>query len=130
MAAQCCKLADIFISRCDSLWQVPDRLIEQARAMNNKSGANGKRQLAKKLSISTVIKNNTINSSNVSSGNSSNSNSNKDHQPHQNHHHHHHHHYNPTQIHITATTTTINNSSNHNNDMRLFNSKHVHKIVI
>lgn len=46
MAAQCCKLADIMISRSDHLWTVPQRLIEQARQMNSKNGL-GKRQTRK-----------------------------------------------------------------------------------
>lgn len=49
MAAQCCKLADAIISQCDTLWTVPDRLIEQARSMHTKSG-HGKRN-GRKLRI-------------------------------------------------------------------------------
>lgn len=45
MAAQCCKLTDTMISQCDNLWTVPQRLIEQARQMNPKTG-HGKRQSA------------------------------------------------------------------------------------
>lgn len=57
MAAQCCKLADIMISRCDYLWMVPQQLIEQARQMNSKNGA-GKRHARKmKNSISPIIGN-------------------------------------------------------------------------
>ncbi|GAB0087585.1 Rho GTPase-activating protein conundrum [Sergentomyia squamirostris] len=34
MAAQCCRLTDILISQEDSLWMVPQRLINEARSMN------------------------------------------------------------------------------------------------
>lgn len=54
MAAQCCKLTDTMITRCDHLWTVPQRLIEQARQMNSKNGA-GKRHTRKiKNSISPI----------------------------------------------------------------------------
>ncbi|XP_055317787.1 rho GTPase-activating protein conundrum [Sitodiplosis mosellana] len=57
MAAQCCKLADIMISRSEQLWTVPQRLIDQARQMNTKNGM-GKRQTRKvKNSISPIIGN-------------------------------------------------------------------------
>lgn len=49
MAAQCCKLTDAMISQCDTLWSVPERLIEQARSMHTKSG-HGKRN-GRKLRI-------------------------------------------------------------------------------
>lgn len=55
MAAQCCKLADNMISRSDSLWTVPQRLIDQARQMNTKNGM-GKRHVRKmKNSLSPII---------------------------------------------------------------------------
>lgn len=54
MAAQCCKLTDVMITRCDHLWTVPQRLIEQARQMNAKNGA-GKRHARKmKTSMSPM----------------------------------------------------------------------------
>lgn len=57
MAAQCCKLTDAMISRCDHLWTVPNRLIEQARQMNAKNGA-GKRHARKmKNPISPIMGN-------------------------------------------------------------------------
>lgn len=52
MAAQCCKLTDIMISQCDSMWLVPQRLIDQARRSAN-TGPAAKRQIARKtLSLS------------------------------------------------------------------------------
>lgn len=57
MAAQCCKLADIMISRSEQLWTVPQRLIDQARQMNTKNGL-GKRHTRKmKNSMSPIIGN-------------------------------------------------------------------------
>lgn len=57
MAAQCCKLADIMITRSDQVWTVPQRLIDQARQMNTKNGL-GKRNVRKmKNSISPIIGN-------------------------------------------------------------------------
>lgn len=54
MAAQCCKLTDIMITQCDHLWSVPQRLIDQARQMNTKTG-HGKRQARKiKNSVSPI----------------------------------------------------------------------------
>lgn len=72
MAAQCCKLTDTMITRTDYLWMVPQRLIEQARQMNTKTGA-GKRHARKiKTSISAI---NIIgNSSSSSSGGATNQN--------------------------------------------------------
>lgn len=62
MAAQCCKLTDVIISQCTNLWTVPQRLIDQARQMNNKQG-NGKRQAvaARKLKTLSPNNNNTKN---------------------------------------------------------------------
>lgn len=55
MAAQCCKLTDIMISQCDSMWLVPQRLIDQARRSVN-AGAAGRRQTARKtLSLSPSV---------------------------------------------------------------------------
>lgn len=51
MAAQCCKLADIMISQSDTLWMVPQRLIDQTRrtaCVNGGGGAAGRRQIARK----------------------------------------------------------------------------------
>lgn len=59
MAAQCCKLTDVMITQCDNLWTVPQRLIDQARQMNNKQG-HGKRQavVARKLKALSPNNNN------------------------------------------------------------------------
>ncbi|XP_049549159.1 rho GTPase-activating protein conundrum [Anopheles darlingi] len=46
MAAQCCHLTNVLISMADSLWLVPQRLIEQGK-MTNKNGQ-PKRQLTRK----------------------------------------------------------------------------------
>lgn len=52
MAAQCCQLTDIMISQCDSMWLVPQRLIDQARRAAT-VGPAAKRQIARKsLSLS------------------------------------------------------------------------------
>lgn len=57
MAAQCCKLTDTMISRCDHLWTVPQRLIEQARQMNTKNGANKRHARKMKNPISPIMGN-------------------------------------------------------------------------
>lgn len=52
MAAQCCKLTDLLITQCDSMWLVPQRLIDQARHTAT-AGPAAKRQSARKtLSLS------------------------------------------------------------------------------
>lgn len=69
MAAQCCKLTDTMITRCDHLWTVPQRLIEQARQMNAKNGA-GKRHARKiKNSISPIMNGNVSGAGNQNARN-------------------------------------------------------------
>lgn len=55
MAAQCCKLTDTMITRCDHLWTVPQRLIEQARQKNTKNGH--VRKIKNSISPITIIRN-------------------------------------------------------------------------
>jgi len=38
MAAQCCHLTNVLIAQSDNLWMVPQRLIDEAKKINNKTG--------------------------------------------------------------------------------------------
>ncbi|XP_052895112.1 rho GTPase-activating protein conundrum [Anopheles moucheti] len=53
MAAQCCHLTNVLITMTDSLWLVPERLIEQGK-MINKNGQ-PKRQLTRKTKNGNVV---------------------------------------------------------------------------
>lgn len=115
MAAQCCKLADIMISQCNHLWSVPERLIEQARQMNNK-GVHSKRQAAaRKLKLNYNQKNrNNNNNINNSNNNISINNNN-----------------NVTCINTHTSSSAITNViTNNGSDKIRINTNHIQRIML
>ncbi|XP_075170037.1 rho GTPase-activating protein conundrum isoform X1 [Haematobia irritans] len=82
MAAQCCRLTNVLITRNETLFQVPNNLIEESKASNKRQGKRGLHRRVKAttsllhVSSSPITNNNTSSSNNNISNNNNNNNNN------------------------------------------------------
>ncbi|XP_037819778.1 rho GTPase-activating protein conundrum [Lucilia sericata] len=110
MAAQCCRLTNVLITRGESLFQVPNNLIEESKSSNKTR--QGKRGLHRRVKATTSLlhvsssSNNNNNNNNISSNNNNNNTNNN------------------------TSTISIGENGNMVTRQQSINPSHVHRLII
>ncbi|KAM7344647.1 rho GTPase-activating protein conundrum isoform 1-T3 [Cochliomyia hominivorax] len=114
MAAQCCRLTNVLIMRGETLFQVPNNLIEESKAANKTR--QGKRGLHRRVKATTSLLHVSTTSSNNNNNNNNNnitSNNNNNHNNHNN-----------------TSTISIGENGNMVTRQQSINPSHVHRLII